>query len=84
MTIGGTDVAAPTSARESEGAPDDPKAARTAARAEAKAKAAALADVLAPVKTRTTLAQLVQIIASAATVVPFIGIVELHPALLAP
>lgn len=53
-------------------------------RAEAKAKSAALADLLAPVRTRTIIAQLIQVIASAATVVPFIGIVELGRTLLAP
>ena len=37
----------------------------------------ALKELLAPVRGRTALAQLLQLIAAAATVVPFIGIVEL-------
>lgn len=84
MTIGGTGVATPTPTQEPASAPEDPKAARENARAEAKAKAAALADILSPVRGRIILAQLVQVIASAATVVPFIGIVELGRTLLAP
>lgn len=84
MTIGGTDVAAPAPVSDVDVEPDDPKAARAQARSESKAKAAALADVLAPVKKRTLLAQFVQIFASAATVVPFIGIVELGRILLEP
>lgn len=44
---------------------------------------AALKELLAPVRGRTALAQLLQLIAAAATVVPFIGIVELGRYLLA-
>lgn len=84
MTIGGTDVATPTPTQESASTPEDPKTVRENARAEAKAKAAALADILAPVRGRIILAQLVQILASAATIVPYIGIVELGRTLLAP
>ena len=43
----------------------------------------ALKELLAPVRGRTALAQLLQLIAAAATVVPFIGIVELGRYLLA-
>ncbi|WP_431309226.1 ABC transporter ATP-binding protein [Gordonia prachuapensis] len=53
-------------------------------RAEAKAKAAALRELLEPVRTRTLLGQAIQLLASAATVVPFIGIVEIGRTLLAP
>jgi ATP-binding cassette, subfamily B, bacterial IrtA/YbtP len=45
--------------------------------------ALALAQLLAPVRGRTSKAKLIQLIASAATVVPFIGIVELGRVLLA-
>jgi ATP-binding cassette, subfamily B, bacterial IrtA/YbtP len=54
-----------------------------AARATAAKDSAALKRLLAPVRGRTILAQLLQLIASAATVVPFIGIVELGRYLLA-
>ena len=52
-------------------------------KAESKANAAALRDLLAPVRGRIRIARLLQLIASAATVVPFIGIVELGRTLLA-
>lgn len=54
-----------------------------AARATAVKDKGALKRLLAPVRGRTALAQLLQLIASAATVVPFIGIVELGRYLLA-
>ncbi|MFW0788533.1 ABC transporter ATP-binding protein [Gordonia sp. CPCC 205333] len=53
------------------------------ARAEAKAQSLALAHMLQPVRTRTRVAMLLQIAASAATVVPFVGVVELGRTLLA-
>lgn len=53
------------------------------AKAQAKAQAAALAELLAPVRTRTRVAKGLQLLGSAATVVPFIGIVELGRTLLA-
>lgn len=53
------------------------------ARAAAVRDKGALKRLLAPVRGRTALAQLLQLIASAATVVPFIGIVELGRYLLA-
>ncbi|ROZ84942.1 ABC transporter ATP-binding protein [Gordonia sp. OPL2] len=52
------------------------------ARVEARQQAAALRSLLHPVRTRIRIAQILQIIASAATVVPFIGIVELGRTLL--
>jgi len=51
-------------------------------RFEAKVQRAALADMLSPVRGRIRLAQVIQLVASAATVVPFIGIVELGRTLL--
>lgn len=53
------------------------------ARAAAKADAAALAELLAPVRGQIRLGQCVQVGASLATVVPFVGIVELGRTLLA-
>jgi ATP-binding cassette, subfamily B, bacterial IrtA/YbtP len=49
----------------------------------AKFDALALAQLLAPVRRRTSKAQRIQLIASAATVVPFAGVVELGRELLA-
>ena len=46
--------------------------------------ALALKQLLAPVRARTARAQRIQLLASAATVVPFIGVVELGRELLAP
>jgi len=54
-----------------------------AARAAAVKDKGALKRLLTPVRGRTALAQLLQLIASAATVVPFVGIVELGRYLLA-
>lgn len=55
---------------------DDPRAA-------AKLDSAALRDLLSPVRGRLRLGKALQLIASAATVVPFIGLVELGRTLLA-
>jgi ATP-binding cassette subfamily B protein IrtA len=56
---------------------------RAEARRGAKYEALALKQLLAPVRGRTSKAQLIQLIASAATVVPFVGVVELGRELLA-
>ncbi|HEX7827375.1 MAG TPA: ABC transporter ATP-binding protein, partial [Mycobacterium sp.] len=56
---------------------------RDEAKVAATADALALKELLTPVRGRTSFAQLLQLIASAATIVPFIGIVELGRALLA-
>ncbi|MHA3020797.1 ABC transporter ATP-binding protein [Mycobacterium sp. BMJ-28] len=56
---------------------------RLAARQAARADALALAALLAPVAGRTRIAQVLTLIASAATVAPFIGIVEIGRTLLA-
>lgn len=58
-------------------------AAHQDAKAGAVVDAQALRDLLAPVRTRTLVAQGFQVIGSAATVVPFAGVVELGRALLA-
>lgn len=54
-----------------------PREQRKQAKLTAAQDRAALKELLAPVRGRTALAQLLQLIAAAATVVPFIGIVEL-------
>lgn len=53
-----------------------------AAREQARRRSAALRELLAPVRGRVRVAQALQVLASAATVVPFIGIVELGRTLL--
>ncbi|MDL9945264.1 ABC transporter ATP-binding protein [Gordonia sp. ABSL11-1] len=70
-------------AERTENLPDPPPENVTPdARAEAQQSAAALRSLLEPVRTRIRVAQILQVIASAATVIPFIGIVELGRTLL--
>ncbi|MEP9395305.1 ABC transporter ATP-binding protein [Gordonia sp. VNK1] len=56
----------------------------TDAHARARENSGALRELLAPVRSRVRLGQSLQLLASAATVVPFIGIVELGHTLLTP